>query len=35
VVKSLKEGLKRAADIIDSGLAYKKLQALKDLSNQL
>jgi anthranilate phosphoribosyltransferase len=35
VVKSLKEGLKRAAHIFDSGLAYKKLQALKDLSNQL
>jgi anthranilate phosphoribosyltransferase len=35
IVKSLKEGMKRAADIIDSGLAYKKLQALKDLSNQL
>jgi anthranilate phosphoribosyltransferase len=35
IVKSLKDGVKRAADIIDGGLAYKKLQALKDLSNQL
>lgn len=35
IVKSLKDGVKRAADIIDSGLAYKKMQALKDLSNQL
>ncbi len=35
LARSLQDGMKRAADIIDSGLAYKKLQALKELSNRL
>jgi anthranilate phosphoribosyltransferase len=29
----LKEGIKRAAAVIDSGLALNKLEALKELSN--